>query len=61
MAKYIVKHGKGIADVGAVLEFDAVPPSMIGKVELLAEGVVLEVATPEPERKRGRPPKNDQE
>lgn len=61
MAKFIVTHGKCGHEVGAVLEFDTVPPSMVGKVERLPDDVVLEVATPEPERKRGRPPKSEQE
>ncbi len=60
MAKFIVTHGKCGHEVGAVLEFDTVPPSMVGKVMPLPEGVALEVATPEPVR-RGRPPTNKQE
>lgn len=60
MAKFIVTHGKGSHEVGAVLEFDTVPASMVGKVQPLPEGIALEVATPEPV-KRGRPPKVEQE
>lgn len=60
MAKFIVTHGKCGHEVGAVLELDTVPASLVGKIQPLPEGVTLEVATPEPVR-RGRQPKQEQD
>lgn len=61
MAKYEVTHGKTTigdkpVEIGAVLELDAVPPSLAGKVREVADSakVTFEVATP----KRSRPAKD---